>query len=42
MTLFNVYILHRKITSQKLKYNQFRLVAAEELLDGLIMPQHIT
>jgi hypothetical protein len=36
MTLFNVYILYKKIISQKLKYNQFRLVMAEELLDGLI------
>jgi hypothetical protein len=39
MMLFNVYILHRKITSQKLKYNLFRLVVAE-LLDGLIMPEY--
>jgi hypothetical protein len=35
-TLCNAYVLH-KITSQKLKYNQFRIVVAEELLDGLIM-----
>jgi hypothetical protein len=30
MMLFNAYVLHRKITSQKLKCNQFRLVVAEE------------
>jgi hypothetical protein len=35
MTLFNAYILYKKITSQKLKYNHSRLVA--ELLHELIM-----
>jgi hypothetical protein len=39
MTLFSAYILY-KIISQKLKYNQFRLVIAEELLDGLITPEY--
>jgi hypothetical protein len=34
MTLFNAYVLYKKMTSQKLKYVQFRPVVAE---DGLIM-----
>jgi hypothetical protein len=38
MTLFNAYIPY-KITSQKLKYNQSRLVT-EELLDELVMPEY--
>jgi hypothetical protein len=40
ITLFNAYVLYRKSTSEKLKYNQFRLVVAEKLLDGLIMPEY--
>jgi hypothetical protein len=40
MTLFNAYVLYNKITSKKLKHNQFRLVVAEELLDGLIMLEY--
>jgi hypothetical protein len=39
-TLLNSYILYKKITSQKLKYSQFRLTVAQELLDGLIMPEY--
>jgi len=37
VTLFNACVLCKNITSQKLNYNWFRLVVAEELLGGLIM-----
>jgi hypothetical protein len=40
MMLLSAYILYAKTTSQKLKYNQFRLVVAQELMDGLVMPEH--
>jgi hypothetical protein len=38
MTLFNAYTMYKKITSQKLKYNQSRLVI--ELLHELIMLEY--
>jgi hypothetical protein len=40
MMLFNEYILYKQMMSLKLKYNQFRLVVAEELLDGQKMPEY--
>jgi len=40
MILFNAYIMYKKKTSRNLKYNHFRLVIAEELLVGLIMPEY--
>ena len=40
MMLFNVYVLYKNITSQKLNCNRLRLVVAEELLDGLIMVEY--
>ena len=35
MTLFNAYVLYKKITETEVC--QFRPVVAEELLDGLVM-----
>jgi len=40
MTLFNAYIMYKKKVLRNLKYNHFRLVIAEELLVGLIMPKY--
>jgi hypothetical protein len=31
---------YKRITSPKLRYNQFRLVVAEKLMDGLIMMKY--
>jgi hypothetical protein len=38
--LSSVYILYKKRMSLKFKYNQFRLVVADELLDGLKMLEY--
>jgi hypothetical protein len=40
MALFSAYILYKKLTSQKVKYDQFWLVVTKELLDGLVMLEY--
>lgn len=38
MSFFNSYTLYKKLTSQGLKYNEFTLLVAEQLLKTVTLP----
>jgi hypothetical protein len=40
MVLLSAYVLYKKLTSWKVRYDQFWLLVARELLVGLVMPEY--
>ena len=40
MTLYNSYVLYKKITRQFLKYNEFRVLVAEQWLEDITLPSY--